>query len=93
LAGILDRAKDLDSGKRKLNGNVRSLWMAHGSGDLTTDFGASKKFCEGQVGVVDRVFKGYEGWSHQMHADLPETRGVFAGDVAEWILERCDVDK
>lgn len=62
--------------------------MAHGSGDEVSDYGASERFLAGQKGVEDRVFRGYEGWGHQMHAELDDG-SMFAGDVAGWILDRC----
>lgn len=63
LAHLLARSNDLNSGKRRLNGGVRSLWMAHGTGDECSSCDASEKFCRMQTGVEDRIFKGYEGVS------------------------------
>lgn len=89
LAGLLDRAADLAGGKRKLNPGVKSLWLAHGTGDGGTSYPASKKWFEASTSdVPDKEHKIYEGWQHQLHADLPETRPIFAKDVGDWILAR-----
>lgn len=76
-----------------LNANVGALWMGHGLADLCSSWEGSRRFCEMQRGVGDRVFRGYEGVGHQIHGDLPEVREEFAGDVAGWILERSGVEE
>ena len=88
LAGMLDRTADLKGGRAKLNEGVRSLWLGHGTGDRVNDYDASKEWFDRQVTLKDKEFKTYEGWSHQLHADLMENREVFAKDVADWILAR-----
>jgi acylglycerol lipase len=88
LSGMLDRADELEHGKCKLNKGVRALWVSHGTADKATDPLASEKYCKEQTTVEDRTFKSYDGWSHQLHADLPETRAVYAKDVGDWILAR-----
>jgi acylglycerol lipase len=88
LSGMLDRAGELEHGKCKLNKGVRALWISHGTADKATDFSVSEKYCKEQTTVEDRTFKPYDGWSHQLHADLPETRAIFAKDVGDWILAR-----
>lgn len=88
LAGMLDRTSSLNQSKVKLNPNVKSVWLAHGTEDKGTSYEESKKWFERQAGLEDKEFKSYEGWSHQLHADLPENRTVFANDVANWILAR-----
>ncbi|KAE8403910.1 Alpha/Beta hydrolase protein [Aspergillus pseudonomiae] len=89
FANMLDRAADLTSGKLKLNDGVRSVYVAHGTGDQVTSHDASKHWFDAQTGkVADRKFKSYEGWSHLLHADLPENRQEFADDIAGWILAR-----
>jgi len=90
MAGLLDRAADLSSGKRKLNPGVKSLWLAQGTADAGTSYEASKTWFEKNTkDVPDAEFKTYEGWSHQLHADLPDNRDVFAKDVGDWILARA----
>ncbi|KAH7395857.1 lysophospholipase-like protein [Cadophora sp. MPI-SDFR-AT-0126] len=88
LAGMLDRTSLLNQAKVKLNPNVKSVWLAHGTEDKGTSYEESKKWFERQTGLEDKEFKTYEGWSHQLHADLPDNRQVFANDVADWILAR-----
>ncbi|GFF90007.1 putative monoglyceride lipase [Aspergillus lentulus] len=89
FANMLDRAADLTSGKLVLNDGVKSVYVAHGTADQVTSYDASKHWFDAQTGkVADRQFKSYEGWSHLLHADLPENRQVFADDIAEWILAR-----
>ena len=88
LAGLLDRTAALNEGKVKLNEGVKSLWIGHGTQDKGTSYEASKKWFDEQDTVHDKEFKTYEGWSHQLHADLPDNREVFAKDVGDWILAR-----
>lgn len=88
LSGMLDRADELENGKYKLNKGVRAVWISHGTGDKATSFSASEKYCKEQTSVEDKTFKPYDGWSHQLHADLPETRPIYAKDVGDWILAR-----
>lgn len=94
FANMLERGAQLKSGQMKLNDGVKAIWLAHGNGDECTDYDASKQWFEreGQR-IPDREFKTYEGWSHQLHADMPEHRPVFAKDVADWILKRCPEQK
>ncbi|KFY23250.1 hypothetical protein V493_05979 [Pseudogymnoascus sp. VKM F-4281 (FW-2241)] len=94
LAGLLDRAADLAAGRRTLNPGVKSLWLAHGTVDGGTSYPASKKWFEASTSdVPDKEHKTYEGWQHQLHADLPETRPVFAKDVGDWILARVEASE
>lgn len=91
MAGLLDRAADLSAGKRTVDEGVKSLWLAHGTGDLSVSYEASKKWFDAHTkNVPDREFKTYEGWSHQLHADMPDNRSIFANDVANWILARAE---
>ena len=90
MSGLLDRAADLSAGKRKLNEGVKSLWLAHGTADLSVSYEASKKWFDTHCqNVPDATLKTYEGWSHQLHADMPDNRHIFANDVADWILARA----
>ncbi|TVY80746.1 putative monoglyceride lipase [Lachnellula suecica] len=88
LSGMLDRTANLSGGKTTLNKGVKSIWLGHGTKDMGTSYEASKKWIEAQTQVQDKEFKTYEGWYHQLHADLPDNRGVFAKDVGDWILAR-----
>jgi len=89
FAGLLDRTAALSKGTAKLNKGINSIWIGHGTADLATSHGASKKWFDEQVDVQDKEFKSYEGWAHQLHADLADNRGVFAKDIVDWILARC----
>lgn len=92
LSGMLDRTAALNQGKTKLNKGVRSIWLGHGTKDMGTSYPASKKWIEEQD-IGDKEFKSYEGWYHQLHADLPDNRDVFAKDVGDWILARIDPEE
>ncbi|ROW06153.1 hypothetical protein VMCG_04686 [Cytospora schulzeri] len=88
LAGMLDRAGNLSSGKLKLSKGVQSLWLGHGDVDKATSFEASKEWFDRQSQIGDRTFKKYEGAYHQLHADSDKQQ--FIDDVREWILKRCN---
>jgi len=92
LAGMLDRMNNLGTGKATLNKGVKALWISHGTGDVCTSWDASKKFFD-EAKVEDKEFKSYDDWSHQMHADLPETRAIYAKDVGDWILAKSDISQ
>ena len=89
LSGLLDRTEHLNEGKMKLQKEVRSLWLGHGTGDKATSYEGSKKWFDQQTQLEDKEFKTYEGWSHQLHADLPDDRDIFPKDIGDWILARC----
>ncbi|KHJ32845.1 putative alpha beta hydrolase [Erysiphe necator] len=89
LAGMLERADDLSNGRLKLNKEVQSIWIGHGTCDKATSLEASKKwFDEHCIDVEDKELKIYEGGYHQLHADLQKDRLSFDNDVATWILGR-----
>lgn len=90
LAGLLDRTAALESPESKLSKNVKSLWLGCGTDDKGVSYDACKKWFERQTQLKDKEFKTYEGWSHQLHADLPDNRDVFSKDVADFILARLD---
>ncbi|CAL3965043.1 unnamed protein product [Diplocarpon coronariae] len=92
LAGMLDRTSSLNQAKVKLNPSVKSVWLGHGTDDKGTSYDESKRWFERQTQLEDKEFKTYDGWSHQLHADLPDNRSVFANDVANWILARAGGD-
>ncbi|GAW16804.1 hypothetical protein ANO14919_062430 [Xylariales sp. No.14919] len=87
LAAMLDRTEGLSSGKFILSGNVKSLFMVHGTADKSTSFEKSKEwFARNEAKIPDARFKAFEGFAHQVHADLGKEE--FYEDVANWILER-----
>jgi acylglycerol lipase len=93
LAGLLDRTAALESPESKLSKNVKSLWLGCGTEDKGVSYDACKKWFERQTQLQDKEFKTYEGWSHQLHADLADNRDVFSKDVADFILARLDGGK
>lgn len=95
LAGFMNRTADLADGRLRLQtdgGRIKSLWVGHGDHDRTAWFEACKNwFDKYATGVEDRTFKVYEGWLHQLHAEVG--REEFYHDVRDWILARCDGKK
>ncbi|KAM0327727.1 hypothetical protein ACHAQA_006022 [Verticillium albo-atrum] len=89
LAGLLERTDALASGRARLSGKVTSLFLAHGTGDKTTSWEASRKWFDAQ-GLKDGRYKEYDGCYHQLHADL--CKDEFYQDVGDWILERVGQD-
>jgi len=67
LAGMLDRAANLENGSVTMKGETaagKSIWVAHGTGDGICDFEATKKWTM-QAEVQDKEFKEYDGWYHR----------------------------
>ena len=90
LSALLDRTAKLESGEAKLSKNVKAVWIGCGTEDKGVSYHACKNWFEAQTQLQDKEFKTYEGWYHQLHADLPDNREEFAKDVTEFILARCD---
>lgn len=88
LAGMLDRTAALAGGKVVLSDKVTSLWLGHGDKDTTTSYVESKRWFDRQTKVQDKTFRTYEGYFHQLHAEVGKE--VFYADVRDWILQRCD---
>lgn len=75
LAALLDRTAALDGGKVKISpdageGGKTRIWISHGSVDGVCDYEGTANLYERLVGVEDKEFKSYEGWSHK--CKLPE---------------------
>lgn len=87
LANLLDRTAALSSGTSKVLPNVRSIWLGHGSNDMTCSHSKAMTWLEQQTGVQDKTAKSYEGAYHQLHAD--HCKEEFAADVTSWILQRA----
>ncbi|PHH69226.1 hypothetical protein CDD82_7907 [Ophiocordyceps australis] len=87
LASLLDRTALLASGQVKLGQQVRSLLLAHGTGDLICSHDMAVAFVR-QQSVDDVTVKSYHDAFHQLHAD--HCKDEFTRDLAAWILERCD---
>ena len=87
LAGMLQRASELDSGL--VMPTEGRFWVGHGDQDHITNYESSKRFFERLHGkVTDKEFKTYEGQYHKLHAEPGEDKIAFANDVATWILAR-----
>ncbi|KAF3903781.1 hypothetical protein ABW20_dc0109222 [Dactylellina cionopaga] len=90
LAGMLERgARLLTPEFVKKFDKKKPVLLLHGTGDKVTYFNASKEFF-GMLDVEDKEFKEYDGWYHKLHADLPENRAEFSGNVADWILKKTE---
>ena len=92
LAGMLDRAAELEDGKVVLKndrgeGDRTRLWVSHGTADGVCDYNACRKWYEG-VKVADKEMQVYEGWYHKLHAEPGQDKVRYANDVAKWILDR-----
>ncbi|BCS04507.1 acylglycerol lipase [Aspergillus luchuensis] len=93
FANMLDRMMELDQGKLTLVDGVQSVFLAHGTGDNCTSYDASKRWYERETArfpETAKMHKSYDGWSHVLHADLPETYPIYAEDMATWILEKSE---
>jgi acylglycerol lipase len=93
LSSLLDRTALLGSGAAKLSKGVKSLWLGCGTEDKAVSYEACKMWFDAQAQLQDKEFKTYDGWYHQLHADLPDNRDVFAKDVTDFILARCEESK
>ncbi|KAL6900287.1 Alpha/Beta hydrolase protein [Trichoderma evansii] len=90
LASLLDRTATLSGGGVKLGADVHSLFLTHGTNDLTCSYDAAVKFVNDQTAVEDKETKSYEGGYHQLHADL--CKDELAKDVIDWILKRSKIE-
>lgn len=65
LAGLLERAEELDKGKVLIeDGDGVGLWVGHGSGDKACDFDATQDYMA-CLPLKDKKFKAYDGWFHK----------------------------
>lgn len=74
LAGMLDRAEQLDSGAVMVKegtgeGGKTRLLVLHGTDDHINDFEASRKYVA-RCGVADKELKAYEGLYHNSKSGL-----------------------
>ncbi|KAK1240649.1 hypothetical protein MKX07_004677 [Trichoderma sp. CBMAI-0711] len=90
LASLLDRTAALSSGRVKLGSDVHSLFLTHGTNDMTCSYDAAVKFVKEQDAVEDKEIKSYEGAYHQLHAD--HCKDEFTKDVIDWILKRSKIE-
>ncbi|KAF2087714.1 alpha/beta-hydrolase [Saccharata proteae CBS 121410] len=94
LAGMLDRAEQLETGAVQLKegageGGQTRVWVGHGTGDGICEFGPAKKAFH-MWHVKDKTFKEYDGWYHKLHAEPGTDKDTFLSDVTSWILARCE---
>lgn len=95
LAGMLDRASDLDNfGSQGPAGLKRALpcpvWWAHGTADKVTDYPASKRLYEKLAAaseVTANKFVSLDGGYHKLHGEPDGMAEKFARDAGEWILD------
>ena len=78
MAGMLDRAADLDSGKillqdGKHQGGQTRVVVLHGDGDQGNEFDASKRFVE-RIPVKDKEFFAMPGLYHNSECHQSRTR-------------------
>lgn len=81
LAGMLDRADDLHSGKLDVGegvgeGGKTRLLVLHGTGDCINAFEASRDYVE-RCRVGDKTLKAYDGLYHNSEYIAREGRGLF----------------
>jgi len=70
MAGNLDRAAGLDSGKilvteGKGEGGKTRVWLSHGTEDGVCDYKASERLYDRMKDVKDKELKLYKGWYHK----------------------------
>lgn len=92
LAGMLDRAGDIEGGRIIVKdgmgeGGKTRLWVGHGTADEVCDFGACKTWFD-SVKVEDKQMRVYEGWYHKLHQEPGDDKVQFTNEVAKWILDR-----
>lgn len=79
LAGMLQRAEELDKGHVKFEDREGCrLWVAHGTGDRTTSFEASERFVN-RLNLRDLEFKRYEKWYHKCELSSCVAKGSADG--------------
>jgi len=95
LAGNLDRAIGLDTGKILVpvdagEGGVTRIWLSHGTADGVCDYHGTERLHGRLHGIEDKELKLYEGWYHKLHAEPSPDKESYADDVSNWILRRCE---
>jgi acylglycerol lipase len=88
LAALLDRTAILSAGNIKVDKNVQSIWLGHGTNDMTCSYDKAMAWLERQADVKDKTAKSYDGAYHQLHAD--DCKDEFAADLVDWILSRAE---
>ncbi|KAL1844636.1 hypothetical protein VTK73DRAFT_2127 [Phialemonium thermophilum] len=89
FAGIEARARALRTGRVRLNRDIRSVWVGHGTADKVHPYTDTKAWYDKQTHLEDGTFQTYDGWDHQLHASAPGTSEIFYKDIGDWILARA----
>ncbi|KAL8999715.1 MAG: hypothetical protein Q9169_001532 [Polycauliona sp. 2 TL-2023] len=88
LAGMLQRAEDLDNGRVPFNDpDACKIWVGHGTEDRVTSFKATERFMNG-LQIKDKTLRIYDGYYHKLHDEPGEDKMAFVRDVADWVLSR-----
>lgn len=65
LAGLLERAEELEKGKVTIDdGEGVSIWAGHGTGDKVCSFEATQSLMK-RLPVKDKQLRTYDGWFHK----------------------------
>ncbi|KAK5111122.1 hypothetical protein LTR62_005321 [Meristemomyces frigidus] len=96
LAGLLDRAAELQTGKCVVvdgvgEGGKTRLWVAHGTADQICDYETCRRWYDG-LQIEDKEMRVYEGWYHSLHREPGEDKVRFAEDMITWLEDRCGED-
>lgn len=81
MAGNLDRAAGLDSGKilvteGKGEGGKTRVWLSHGTEDGVCDYKASERLYDRMKDVKDKELKLYKGWYHKRKCLPPKEQYI-----------------
>jgi len=95
LAGNLDRAFGLDTGKILVpkgagKGGVTRVWLSHGTGDGVCDYKGTERLYGTLDASDDKELKLYDGWYHKLHAEPSPDKETYVEDVSQWIFKRLD---
>lgn len=74
LAGMLDRASELEEGKVVVKegqgeGGKTRLWVGFGTGDEILSEDVCRRWFE-KTRIEDKQYRKYEGWFHKLHAEV-----------------------
>lgn len=74
LAGMLDRASELEEGKVVVKegqgeGGKTRLWVGFGTGDEILSEDVCSRWFE-KTRIEDKQYRKYEGWFHKLHAEV-----------------------
>lgn len=65
LAGMLQRAEELDKGELRITDREgMGIWVGHGTADKVCSFEATRRLME-RMDLKDKEFRIYDGWFHK----------------------------